>query len=260
MLLDAIITVLRETLEAGVVISVLVSMGRLREIRGFWVPGGLFLGLLGGLVYALNMRTLSAAFDYAGQEVVNASLQYSIAVALLALLALQTRLQRGMLTALLVLIVALVVVREGAEIMIFFTALLTQDDMALKVMLSGFIGLAIGASVGIVCFYCLSLLTLNARIVVQILLLALISAGMVAQATQLLIQIDWVSAGHPLWNTNPWLDENSVTGQAAYAVFGYEATPTAIEVVLYSAALALALLVGLGSARGRLKQSDKTAE
>lgn len=247
MLLDAIITVLRETLEAGVVVSVLVSMGRWRGIRGHWVPGGLLLGLSGGVIYALDMRSLSQAFDYAGQEVVNASLQYSIAASLLALLALHARLKPLLLTLLLVWVVALVVVREGAEIMIFFTALLSHEGMALKILSSGFVGLAIGASVGIVCFYCLNLLALNARMIAQIVLLAMIAAGMVAQGTQLLIQVDWVSAGPPLWNTNPWLNENSMTGQVAYAVFGYEATPSGIEVALYSASLTLALMVGLGT-------------
>lgn len=247
MLLDTVITVLRETLEAGVLISVLVSLGKWRGIKSYWLVAALGLGIVCATFYALNMRELSMAFDYAGQEVVNATMQYLIYALLLCLLVLQVSVHCRVTQMMMVLVVALVITREGAEIMILFSALVTREGMLLNLMLSGFIGLAIGASVGIICFYLLSLLVLSWRVAVHTLLLALISAGMVSQATRLLIQVDWISAGAAVWNSSSLLSENSVAGQMAYAIFGYEATPSLIEIVFYNAALIIALVTGFWS-------------
>ena len=61
-----------------------------------------------------------------------------------------------------------------------------------------------------------------------------LAAGMVLQATQLLMQVDWLSSGEPLWDSSWFIAEASVVGQMAYAIFGYEATPSLIELGAYS--------------------------
>ena len=72
-------------------------------------------------------------------------------------------------------------------------------------------------------------------------LLLLIGAGMSSQATRLLIQADWISAGGALWDTSGILAEDSLSGQLLYALVGYEASPSALEVAAYVAAIAFLL-------------------
>ena len=74
-------------------------------------------------------------------------------------------------------------------------------------------------------------------------LLCLIGAGMIMQATMLLEQVDWLPSGEPLWDSSGLLSEQSVAGELLYAVFGYEATPGPAQVVLYSTSLLLMLAV-----------------
>jgi high-affinity iron transporter len=78
---------------------------------------------------------------------------------------------------------------------------------------------------------------------IQTVLLAMIGAGMALQATQLLTQADWLEPGLPLWESSELLSENSMLGQMAYAVVGYEATPSAPEIS--AAAIALAAILAL---------------
>lgn len=256
MLLDIIITVLRETLEAGVLISILISVGKLKQISASWVGFGLLGGVLGAVVYALNLGRISQAFEYAGQEVINATLQYLIYVILLVFLTQISRPAKRswLLVLLMISVVGLVLVREGAEIMILFSALLMHEGMVIKVFTSGFVGLAIGVSVGIICYYLLGLLSPRLRVLVLTLLLIMIGSGMVAQATQLLIQVDWIEASHPLWDSGYLLSESSVVGQVAYAIFGYEATPTFIEVLLYTLSMAISLITFIVSGKVFVKE------
>ncbi len=245
MLLDAIVIVLRETLEAGVLISVLASLGTRLQLSLHWLITALLAGCSGALVYALNLGTVSGWFEGVGQEVVDAVLQYAIFLLLLWLLLLiqppqpnRTLLRLGMIA-----IVVLAVTREGSEILLFFSSYLQSEEAFISAVTSGFVGLMIGLSVGILCYLTLAVTLQTATASrVQRIVLPLVAAGMVLQATQLLVQADWIPTGPPIWDSSHVLSERSIMGQMAYAVFGYEATPTTIELGIYVGALCLLLL------------------
>ena len=78
MFLDIIIIVLRETLEASVLVAVLLSIAKSQRIGASWLWVALFPGLFGAIVYGAYMGDVSEWFDYTGQELVNASLQILI--------------------------------------------------------------------------------------------------------------------------------------------------------------------------------------
>ena len=67
--------------------------------------------------------------------------------------------------------------------------------------------------------------------------LILMATGTVMQATMLLEQVDWLPAGQALWDSSRFISEQSTAGQLLYAVFGYEATPSATQAVLYMVCL-----------------------
>lgn len=249
MLLDAIIIVLRETIEAGVLISLLLSMANRQHYSARWLWLGLLGGTLGALAYAGSAATIATWLDYVGLEVFNASLQYLIWAALLVLIAMMSQSatrQWRWLRGLMALIVMLALTREGAEVLIFYSGFLVTESALSKPLTSGFVGLMIGMSVGALCYYLLMALRAGLALRWQLGLLTLVAAGMVMQATQLLIQADWLPTAMPLWNSSALLEESSVAGTLAYAVFGYEATPTLLEVTLYLLALLLSpALMGL---------------
>lgn len=236
MLLDIVIIVLRETLEASVLIGVLLSVSRHSGNRLVWVFPSLVLGAVGALIYALNLGAISEWFDYAGQEVINGSMQYiiyallgSIVYALFA----PEEFRQKYLLGLMIMTVAMAMVREGSELIVFYQAFLVQAGSVLQATTSGFIGLTVGMSAGVIGYYALvTQNATNARLF-HAAVLILIAAGMAMQATQLLIQVDWISVSAPVWDTNWIISEASAAGQVLYAVFGYEATPSMIEIIFY---------------------------
>lgn len=237
MLLDIIIIVLRETLEASILISVLLSVSKSQGVSFTWVPASLLAGLAGAVVYGSSLGVISEWFDYAGQEVVNAGLQFSIYLLVAALIPIQWRglaCLKRILRNLMSVVVFVALIREGAELYVFYSGFLHKEDVLLKALTSGFVGVAVGLSVGAIVFYALAMANQSKVKVFHAGVLLLVAAGMVLQATQLLIQVDWISSGEPLWDSSWFIAEASVVGQIAYAIFGYEATPSLIEFGAYS--------------------------
>ena len=75
MLLSSVILVLQETLEAALLVSVLLTISYQQWNRNAWLLFGIGGGLVLSYLYASNMGEISEWFDYVGQEIVNAGLQ-----------------------------------------------------------------------------------------------------------------------------------------------------------------------------------------
>ena len=75
MLLSSVILVLQDTLEAALLISVLLAISFQRWDKVTWLLFGISGGLFFSFLYASYMAEISEWFDYTGQEIVNASLQ-----------------------------------------------------------------------------------------------------------------------------------------------------------------------------------------
>jgi high-affinity iron transporter len=259
MLLDAVVIVLRETLEAGVLIALLLTVRHGLHLSNRWLWSGLGLGLVGAFVLAKNLGVVTEWFEYTGQEVVNASMQFGIYACLL-LIGLLINLPgvrwRRFLEPVLGVCVTLALVREGAEVAVFFFGYMQDEGVFIMALTSGFIGMMIGLSVGVLIYHVVIGLRPLVIRTVQMTLLALVAGGMALQATQSLIQADWLTVSGALWNTGGWLSEQSVVGQVAYAIFGYEASPSATEVVMYLSSVGFFILVaGLGARRQRKTRS-----
>lgn len=254
MLLNAVIIVLRETLEAGVLVSILLSISSQLTLGHRWLWWAFAAGIIGAIVYAVNLGRVSEWFDYVGQEVVNAMIQYAIYISLVVLcmaIYFPHRYSRRSMMWLLGVIAVLASVREGSEIIIFYSGFLHDSDMLVRAATSGFIGLMIGISVGALCYHAIVSCSDAAARTFQLVLLSLVAAGMVAQASQLLVQADWLPSSAALWDTSEYLPESSIVGQLAYATFGYEASPTPVEAYLYFTALMFIVLLPVGLRYGR---------
>ena len=242
MLLNFIVLVLRETLEASILISLMMVISNHRGLHLRWIFLALPLGLLGALAYATYLPQISEWFDYAGQEVTGATLQfliYFLVVLLFFILRFRPSKPAPQLVWLMIAVVAVAIIREGSELVIFFSGFFQGGGHWLNAATSGMIGLAIGMSTGALCYYLLLSCDATKSLWISSILLCLVVAGMVMQGTQLLIQADWLSSNPALWNSNWLLSESSIAGQTAYAIFGYEATPSSTELASYLFAMLL---------------------
>lgn len=93
-------------------------------------------------------------------------------------------------------------------------------------------GLAVGASVGVLMYYAI-MLSGQYQLNAAWFLCSLVGAGLLIQASQYLIQADALPAMEMLWNTEWLLSERSSFGQLMTATVGYESTPSPVEVLAY---------------------------
>jgi high-affinity iron transporter len=250
MTLSAVIIILREVLEAALVLSLLVSATRLMALSYRGIIAGFLLGLAGAVTATLLMDVISESFDGVGQEVLNVVLLSAIVVLLLVYAAgLDRRVAKagGLMHWLLLmvscLVVAMAITREGMEIIIFMYGFSADPVEMLPVLVGGAIGAGIGTSLGVLIYYTLINLPDRLAVIVPLLLLALVASGMASQAVVYLMQGGLIESQLPVWDTSGWVAETSVTGQLLYALLGYEATPTLMQLGAYGVTLMAFMLV-----------------
>jgi high-affinity iron transporter len=258
MFLNAVILILQEILEAALLISVLLVLGSMlrRQWSGFlhverhWVYSAIALGLGGAWLYAWYTPEVSAWFGYVGYEVVNAMLQaFAIGLVLVfcyllgpATLGSDARWQGSVARACMIAVVAVGIIREGSEIILYIQGILGQRENVTPVMLGTLMATGIGISGSYLLYQGLCALPPRWTFRIALLLLSLFAGNMACQAALLLTQADWLPATPQLWDSSAFLPEYTIPGQLLYALIGYEANPSMLQVLAY---LSAAVLVAL---------------
>jgi high-affinity iron transporter len=221
-----------------------------------WIFGGVAAGVVGSCIVALFANALSQAFSGSGQEVFNAAV-LGIAVIMLTWhnvwmarhgreLAMSFKAAGEAVAdgskslAALAAVVALAVLREGFEVVMFlYGVLATEGATGYSVLIGGMGGLALGVLVCLATYG--GLLTIPDRYLFGVtgILIAFLAAGMAAQAVNFLEQASVVTAlDVTVWDTSHVLSQSSAIGRALHTIFGYADRPTAMQLVVYVAVLA----------------------
>jgi high-affinity iron transporter len=258
-MLGALVVVFREMLEAGLIVGIVMAATRGVPARGRWVTLGIAAGVIGACLVALFAGVISEAFEGTGQEVFNACV---LGVAVMMLMwhnawmaahgreiAVEMRnvgLAVGQgakpLTALSV-VVGLAVLREGAEVALFLYGIVVGGTSPGALLLGGALGLAAGAAFSALIYF--GLLSIPARYLFSAtsVLIALLAAGLAAQAVQFLASAGLVtSLQQTAWSTSWLLSEGSIMGRLLHTLIGYTEQPTVMQLVTYCGIL---LVMGL---------------
>lgn len=250
-MLASLLIVFREVMEAGLIVGIVLAATRGIAGRTMWVLGGIAAGLAGAVLVALFAGTLEEAFAGNGQEVFNAGI-LCIAVVMLGwhnlwmashgrqmaqeMKALGQDVARGDRSMLaMAVVIAIAVLREGSEVVLFLygIAISAEIDLA-QMLLGGFFGILGGAALSIIIYRGLLAIPLRWLFSVTSGLVALLAAGMAGQAAALLARDDILPAwGYRLWDTSWLLSDGSLAGRAATALFGYTAQPLGIQLAAW---------------------------
>lgn len=256
MLINSVIFVLQETLEAALLISVLLAVNYQLNQSIRWLFVAFSAGVVFSFLYAFNMAEISEWFDYVGQEITNATLQSSITL-FIGLYALSlnryktssedTSLPSTPHSNRLFFIaatasVACAITVEGSEIFIYMSGFFQPTANLQTAIMGSSIGFAIGVSIGVLLFYILRNLPSSVLRPTALFLLALFAGNMFSQAALQLTQADLIPSAHAVWDTSQWLSESSVSGRLLYALIGYEATPSLAQIISYIVGAASVLL------------------
>jgi high-affinity iron transporter len=142
-------------------------------------------------------------------------------------------------------VVAVAVLREGAEVVLFMYGIAAASSEGWPaLLLGGVLGIALGAAVTFLLYRGLVAIPIHRLFSVTSWLIALVAAGMAGQAAAILAGIDLIpSWGFELWDTSWLLPQDSLVGRALHALVGYSDRPMGIQLVAYLTVLAT-LIIG----------------
>ena len=257
----ALIIVFREVFEAGLIVGIVLAATRTIPAHERWIFGGLAAGVAGSCIVALFANALSQAFAGSGQEVINATV-LGVAVVMLTWhnvwmarhgreLALSFQAAGEAVAAgtkslaALAAVVALAVLREGFEVVMFLYGVLATDGATgYSFFLGGLGGLALGVLVCLGTYRGLIIIPERYLFGVTGVLIAFLAAGMAAQSVNFLEQANILTALDSIvWDSSWLLSGSSALGVALKTLIGYTDRPTAMQLVVYLAVLAVMFIL-----------------
>jgi high-affinity iron transporter len=136
-------------------------------------------------------------------------------------------------------VVGVAVLREGSEVVLFLYGVVAADaDSSWSVVLGGFLGLVLGAAVCLLTYFGLLRIPARALFTTTTVLIALLAAGMAAQAAAFLERANWLTAlDNVVWDSGWLLSDTSIAGRALHTLIGYTDQPTAMQLTVYLAIL-----------------------
>lgn len=260
-MLAALVIVFREVLEAGLIIGVVLAASRGVHGRDAAVMLGLFAGILGSVVVAIFAAGISDAFDGRGQEIFIAAILLFAVVMLAWHVVWMAQHAREMTQQLRQLgsdvtagrqslfalgaAVAIAVMREGSEVVLFMTGIVMQgNDTMSELLIGSGIGLLFGAAVSMVLYFGLAAIPLKRMFSVTGVLVTLLAAGLAAAAVKELSNAGLLNVlDTRLWDTSFLLSEDSWPGRVLHVLIGYMDRPTGMQLIAYVATAATIFLL-----------------
>jgi high-affinity iron transporter len=256
-MLVSLIIVFREAMEAGLIVGIVLAATQGIPGRGRWIAGGLAAGVAGAGIVAVFAAALSNAFEGAGQEIFTASILCFAVVMLSWHILWMSHHARAMAAefrqvgqavrlgqrslAALGAVVAIAVLREGAEVVLFLYGVAAgSQTTALSLVGGGLAGLALAVVLSWLLYRGLVAMPVHRLFKVTNGLIALLAAGMAGQAVATLHSADLLPGwGDQLWDTSAFLADNSIVGKALHALIGYSARPSGIQLAAWLGTLLL---------------------
>ncbi len=263
-MLPTFIIFFRETLEASLVVGIILAylhrIGRQDRTASVWFGVGVAVAL--DLAVAMISYHLIHQYDGSRVQAILEGCTYVVATAMLTYMSFWMKgqssqirgelerkvdiaLSRGSLGAL-VLLSAVTVGREGLETA-FFTLAIALNQQGLPMLLGAFLGLLAGLGVSAWVYSLGRRAPLGLFFNVLGVLLLLFGAGLLADAVESFQSIGWLQfLTGIVWHSQALLSEESPLGDILHSLFGYAQAPTVLQLGVYVAFLAVAVIAYLG--------------
>ncbi len=261
-MLAALVIVFREVLEAGLIVGVVLAASRGVHGRTGAVALGVLAGIIGSIIVAVFAARISDAFDGRGQEIFIAAILFFAVIMLAWHVVWMAQHAREMTQQLRQLgsdvtagrqslfalgaAVAIAVMREGSEVVLFMTGIVMQGkETAGELLLGSAIGLLLGAAVSLGLYFGLAAIPLKRMFSVTGVLVTLLAAGLAASAVQQLSNAGLINVlDTNLWDTSSVLSENSWPGRVLHVLIGYMDRPTGMQLIAYVATAGTIFFLG----------------
>lgn len=255
MLAAAIIT-FREMLEICLIISIISAALNTVKNKKIILMSGIIIGAVLSIIIAFSFSYINKVFQDIGQELLNI-LILSISIICIAYTSMlmnkntknlhkkidltKQQLENKEISHLaLILVISLIMSREGAELVIFLHGIYASGQEIQNVILGMISGSLIGVVISFL-FYS-GLLKIPFRYFFKIIniLLILLIAGMASQLANLLHSSDLVPILYEqVWDSSWLISDNNITGNILYNLVGYSSRPTQLQLLFYIATVVI---------------------
>ncbi|MDI9409186.1 MAG: FTR1 family protein [Candidatus Pacebacteria bacterium] len=252
-----LIIVLREMIEAGLIIGIVMAATRLVPRRGLWITYGVVGGVVGACLIAAFASTIGESLAGMGQEYFNATILLTAVVMLgwhSVWMASHGRQMASELKqvgaavtagtrslAAMAVVVGLAVLREGAEVVLFIYGILATGTSDKAAMVSGgLLGLAGGAVISALLYF--GLLSIPTRQMFRVTgwMIILLAAGMASQAVLYLQQAGTIAIlTDTVWDSSAIVSDASLVGKLLGTLIGYTDQPNGMQLLAYGATLGI---------------------
>jgi high-affinity iron transporter len=263
------ILVFREVLEAAMIVSIVAAATRGVAGHWRWIGSGIALGCVGAGLVAAGAGGIAEAMSGMGQEWFNAGVLLAATAMIGWHVVWMARHGRALAAdagrfgsdvsegrrpmAALAAVVALAVLREGSEIVLFGYGMVASGSGSGDLVSGGLLGVLSGVVVGGTMYAGLLRIPMRHFFTATNGLLTLLAAGLAAAAVGFLSQADVVpTLANPLWDSSWLLTDESWLGRSLHALVGYTAQPSGMQVLVY-AAIVVVLAFGARLAAPRRK-------
>jgi high-affinity iron transporter len=141
-------------------------------------------------------------------------------------------------------VVGLAVLREGSEVVLFLYGIVAAGTSAASLLAGGLLGLAAGAVFTALTYYGLIAVPTRYIFTLTSVLIALLAAGMAAQAVQYLDAAGLINVlGERLWDSSGVLPQDSLLGRLLHTLVGYTDRPTELQLITYMITLVVMVML-----------------
>lgn len=261
-MLDAVLLILREVLEAALILSLLLALSYKLKLQFRWSLIALTIGILGSWLLAHYAYDIAESMEGTGQELLNSALYLVVILSLITLgllitpmafstqkknssqinIPLTMSLQQKLISRLCIVIVSFSLAREASEIWIYLSAFTHNTDALSSALIGAAIGAGIGMSLGASTYYAFTFMPKNYFIPTFLIVMTLLAGGLSMQIAKQLMQVGLLDSGVPLWDSSFLVNEHSWVGELLYALIGYDSRPAPIQGAFYLVTIAPILL------------------
>ncbi|PCJ25954.1 MAG: hypothetical protein COA94_05715 [Rickettsiales bacterium] len=253
------VIIFRECLEMAVLLGIIMAITKPIKNSKAYIALGSGVGVVFAAIFAMLASLIADSFGGLGDEIFDAFvLLITTAIICWTVVWMQgytTKLKRDLgdlsyqinagttSKIMLVMMVAMAVLREGAEIILFVYSISSSENIAVSeyviaILLGGFVGFSLGAMIYLGLIKCTGKYIFS----ISTTLLILIAAGLSAQAAGMLTSSGIIEIySDQVWDTSWFVENASVTGKVLNITVGYDSKPNSLQIIFYLTTIIITL-------------------
>jgi high-affinity iron transporter len=211
-----------------------------------WLIMSLLAGSLLSLTYISHIHVVSQWFGGKGIELSMWLCQLFVYLFSLLLgysLSRKAAANKAVLYWLAGLMLALTLLSKGGNFILYFEGYLGQNNLLQSMLLGTFLGLGICLSLAILLYLATQWLKQSLGPWATWSLLHIYATGQLVNALPLLVQVDLIDESATAWNSQHLVSNELEFGHLFNVLFGYQATPSIDQVIIYLFALLIPLAI-----------------